>query len=146
MLSEGELGGVGDLLRAVPVPGEPEEAARAWGAVPAAYPQRPPRTSRFRAWTLALLAPMAVGLAGVLALSPAGANVGRWIARTLGLPRPAPVLGALPASGRLLVSGPEGTWSVFSDGSLLRLGPWRYASWSPHGRFIAAARGDQLAA
>jgi hypothetical protein len=88
---------------------------------------------------------IAVLIAGVT-LSPAGATVGRWIRHALGVPHAAPALFRLPASGSVLVSGAGGTWTVAADGSSRRLGPWREASWSPHGLFLAVTRNDQLAA
>jgi WD40 repeat protein len=54
------------------------------------------------------------------------------------------VLSALPGRGRLLISGPAGTWTVAGDGSTRHLGPWRQASWSPHGRYVAVTAGDRL--
>ena len=36
--------------------------------------------------------------------------------------------------------GAGGTWTVAADGSSRRLGPWRQASWSPHGLFVAVTR------
>src|SRR5690349_24551837 len=93
-----------------------------------------------------LLAPAIAILLAAVTLSPAGATVGRWIRHALGVPHAAPALFRLPASGSVLVSGTGGTWTVAADGSSRRLGPWRQASWSPHGLFIAVTRSDQLAA
>ncbi|MGI8712637.1 MAG: hypothetical protein ACR2NR_05510, partial [Solirubrobacteraceae bacterium] len=90
-------------------------------------------------------APALVVLVGVLTLTPAGATVSRLISHALGVPHSARSLFSLPAPGRLLVSGPGGTWTVSADGSRRRLGSWRQASWSPHGLYIAVAAGDQLA-
>ena len=93
-----------------------------------------------------LLAPAIAILLAVVTLSPAGATVGRWIRHALGVPHAAPALFRLPASGSVLVSGAGGTWTVAADGSSRRLGPWRQASWSPHGLFVAVTRKDELAA
>jgi hypothetical protein len=87
-----------------------------------------------------------VTLAGVLALSPAGAAVHRWIDRTLGVRNARPALFSLPAPGRILVAGSGGAWTIAADGSRRRLGPWSDATWSPHGLYVAVARGNQLAA
>jgi Tol biopolymer transport system component len=46
----------------------------------------------------------------------------------------------------LLVSGGAQTWIVSADGARRQLGHWRAASWSPHGRYIAVASGEELAA
>lgn len=139
------------LLAETPLPEERESADRAWSVVRTAYKSRdlahdrtavaPPPTRRRAALVLAI----AVALAAV-ALSPAGATVGRVIDRALGVPHASPALFSLPASGRILVSGAGGTWTVTGDGSRRRLGPWRQASWSPHGLYVVVAGGDTLAA
>ncbi len=126
-------------------PDEGGAEERAWTVLRASYLERMPsrpRHSRFRP----VLAFAVAVLVGALALSPAGATVSRLITRALGVQHPAPALFALPAPGRLLVSGPGGTWTVAADGSTRRLGRWSQASWSPHGRYVAVLRGDQLAA
>lgn len=126
----------------------PDEAGaeeRAWEVVHSAYQERAPsqrRTTDGRP----VIAFVAVVLVGALALSPAGATVGRLISRGLGVQHAAPALFSLPSSGRLLVSGPEGTWTVAADGSTRRLGAWTQASWSPHGLYVTVAGGDRLAA
>jgi hypothetical protein len=134
-------------LRAIRAPDELAARQRAWEVVRAAYVDRPPvpaRGSRRRAAILVAAAVLVGAL--VLALSPAGATVRRWLSHTLGVPRSAPALFSLPAPGSVLVSGPGGTWTVARDGSTRRLGPWRQASWSPRGLFVAATGGDELAA
>jgi WD40 repeat protein len=83
-------------------------------------------------------------LIGVLALTPAGAAVHRWIDQTLGVRHARPALFSLPASGRLLISGPGGAWTVGADGAKRRLGPWRQATWSPHAIYVAVAAGNEL--
>jgi hypothetical protein len=132
-------------LSRVRAPDEHAAEQRAWTVVSSAYEQRAPlpRRGRRRRLTLALTA--AVFLAAV-ALSPAGATVGRLITRALGVQHAAPALFSLPAPGRLLVAGPGGAWSIAADGSTRRLGPWRQASWSPHGRYVAVAGEDRLIA
>jgi hypothetical protein len=126
----------------------PDEAAaeqRAWAVVRSAHQERVPskRRSPFR-WSALSFA--AVVAAGAVALSPAGATVGRLITRALGEQHAAPALFSLPAPGRLLVSGPGGAWTVAADGSTRRLGSWTQASWSPHGLYLTVTSGDQLAA
>ncbi|MGA8335855.1 MAG: hypothetical protein WB761_14010, partial [Solirubrobacteraceae bacterium] len=96
-------------------------------------------------WRLSV-APAAAVIIAALALSPAGASVGRFITRALGERHAAPALLSLPSPGRILVSGPGGTWTAAADGSTRRLGPWPQASWSPHGLFVVVASGDRLAA
>lgn len=119
---------------------------RAWGVVRSAYQQRAPRRRRhiLRRPTGVVVA--AVVAAGGVALSPAGATVGRLVDRALGVDHAAPTMVALPARGRLLVSGSHGTWIVAANGTARRIGPWREASWSPHGLYLAVAADGGLAA
>jgi hypothetical protein len=79
-------------------------------------------------------------------LSPAAATVGHLITRALGIQHAAPTLFALPSHGRVLVSGANGTWTVASNGSSRRIGPWSQASWSPHGRYLTVSRAGELSA
>lgn len=128
--------------------GAPDEAAveeRAWDVVRSAYQQQTVAVPRRSRWRAALVPVLAAVIAGA-ALSPAGATVGRLIRQALGVPHAARSLFSLPAPGRLLLSGPGGTWTVSADGSSRRLGIWSQAAWSPHGLYVVAARGDQLAA
>jgi hypothetical protein len=80
------------------------------------------------------------------AFSPPGHAVFERVRRAVGVEHAAPALAALPAPGRLLVQSATGTWIVEPDGAKRSLGAWGYASWSPHGRFVVAARGNELAA
>ena len=138
--------GVKKRLREFRAPDETGAESRAWDVVRSAYLEREqvvaPRRPR---WRLAV-APAAAVIIAALALSPAGASVGRFITRALGEQHAAPALFSLPSSGRILVSGPGGTWTAAADGSTRRLGPWSQASWSPHGLFVVVASGDRLAA
>ena len=127
-------------------PDETGAESRAWEVVRSAYLEREQVAARHRPrWRLAV-APAAAVIIAALALSPAGASVGRFITRALGEQHAAPALFSLPTSGRILVSGPGGTWTAAADGSTRRLGPWSQASWSPHGLFVVVASGDRLAA
>ena len=133
-------------LREFRAPDETGAESRAWEVVRSAYLEREQVAARHRPrWRLAV-APAAAVIIAALALSPAGASVGRFITRALGEQHAAPALFSLPSSGRILVSGPGGTWTAAADGSTRRLGPWSQASWSPHGLFVAVASGDRLAA
>jgi WD40-like Beta Propeller Repeat len=125
-------------------PGEPSAEERAWTVVRAVAREHAP--SRQRRRRRIAIVPVLVVLVGAVALSPAGASVRRWVSHALGAPHPAPALFALPAPGRVLVSGSGGTWFVRSDGSTRRLGSWRQASWSPHGLYVAVAGREELAA
>jgi hypothetical protein len=136
---------LGRRLRAVPAPDESAAEERAWGVVRSAYAARPARAHRRAPARLAIVLAVTV-LAGVLVLTPAGATVHRWIEQTLGVRHARPALFSLPAQGRLLVAGPAGTWTVAADGSRRRLGPWRQATWSSHGLYVAVASGNELRA
>jgi hypothetical protein len=127
-------------------PDERSAEDRAWLVVRSAYQDRVPAERRrsYRRPAAALAA--GVVLVGALALSPAGATVGRLISRALGVEHASPALSSLPAPGRLLVSGPGGTWTVASDGSTRRVGPWTQASWSPHGLYLTVTGANELAA
>lgn len=56
----------------------------------------------------------------------------------------APALFSLPAAGRLVVDSTEGPWIVQRDGSKRLLDRYDELSWSPHGKYLAAARGQEL--
>src|SRR5262249_49810709 len=66
--------------------------------------------------------------------------------KTVGVERAEPALFSLPTQGRMLVASDAGVWVVQADGSKRLLGPYREASWSPFGRFVVAARENELAA
>jgi hypothetical protein len=129
-------------LEAVPADQEAEE--RAWQLVRAAYAEHRPVRRRPPRLALAL-ASLAVALAAA-ALSPPGRAVVDAVRRTIGVEHAAPALFRLPAPGRLLVSGPGGAWVIATDGSKRRLGDYRQASWSPHGLYVVAATGNEVAA
>jgi hypothetical protein len=125
----------------------PDEAGaqeRAWTVVRAAYADRASAPRRYRPWIATF--PIALVLAGTLALTPAGAVVGHWIERTLGIRSHVVRLVSLPAPGQLLVSGPSGTWTLTSNGLRRRVGSWHQASWSPHGLYLAVATNTSLGA
>src|ERR671939_1675635 len=60
--------------------------------------------------------------------------------------RTAPELFALPSGGRLLVNSPHGPWIVQANGSRRRLGAYREASWSPHGKYVVVVRSNEVVA
>jgi hypothetical protein len=132
-----------------PVPGEREAQERAWAAVASAHtPVLPSRRRRLGVRLALAGAAMALATAG-LAVTPPGEAVADWLVRAVGAekPRPpvAPALG-LPGPGRLLVETPRGLYTVSRDGSRRSLGVWQDGAFSPRGRFVAAVRGDTLAA
>lgn len=124
-----------------PAPGERDSADRAWDVVRQAYAERvPARRGRDRRPIIALAAGLAILAA---ALSPPGHAV--W-----GSLRDAVSnedhLTKLPAGGRILVNTHDGAWVVSADGSKRFLSNYTDAAWSPHGLYVAAARGNQLVA
>ena len=82
-------------------------------------------------------------LAGVLA-SPPGRSVIQSIREAVGVKKTQHELFSLPAPGRILVDSSGGPWIVDANGSRRRLGSYREASWSPYGRFVVAARPNEL--
>ena len=135
-------------LREYTAPGEAEARARARALSAEAFAERAPRRRRFGARLVPALA--ALALIVVLAVTPPGEAVAEWLREIVRAERPtpgrAPALTALPAPGRLLVTGPGGAWVVERDGSSRRLGAYQDATWSPRGLFVAATRGRSLSA
>jgi hypothetical protein len=66
------------------------------------------------------------------------------VRRAVGVDHARPALFTLPAPGRILVTAGSGTWVASADGSRRLVGTYDDASWSPFGRFIAAARPNEL--
>lgn len=131
-------------LERIELPGEDEARERAWGVVAAAFAEREPGPRRRSRKPVAALA---VGLAVVAGLlSPPGQAVLDEIREVVGVEKAQPALFSLPSGGRVLISSEAGAWVVHADGAKRRLGPYRRAAWSPHGRFVVAARRDELAA
>jgi hypothetical protein len=118
---------------------------RAWDVVQAVYAERQLAPQRRRRARLALV-PLVAVVVGVLALTPAGAAVHRWIDQTLGVRHASRELFSLPAPGRILVSGSGGTWTISADGAKRRLGRWQQASWSALGKYVVVAARDELEA
>ncbi len=126
-------------------PNEEQAAERSWQVVRAAYETREPVSWPRRHWR-----PLAVGAVAAAAvaavLSPPGRSVVHSLRKAVGVEHAETNLFSLPARGRLLVSGRSGTWIVRADGSKRRLGDYQDAAWSPHGIFVAATHGNELAA
>ncbi len=133
-------------LREFRAPDEGGAQRRAWSVVRDAYVEREPARRRTPARARLALAPVLAVLAAGVVLSPAGATVGRLITKALGVRHAAPMLSSLPSAGRVLLSGPGGTWTAAADGSLRHVGEWNQASWSPRGLYMAVASSDRLAA
>jgi hypothetical protein len=123
-----------------------EAEARAWATVERAARERVPAERQHRRSLRPLLVVVAVAaLAGAVASPPGRAVVDR-VRRVVGVERAAPALFRLPTSGRLLAASDAGVWVVAADGSRRLLGSYREASWSPFGRYVVAARRNELAA
>jgi WD40-like Beta Propeller Repeat len=132
-------------LERIEVPGEHDARGRTWRVVESAFAGRQP-VDRSSHWPR--VAAIAVALAVLLAaaLSPPGRAVIDEVREVVGVERAQPALFSLPAAGQLLVASDAGVWVVQQDGSKRLLGEYREASWSPFGRFVVAARENELAA
>jgi hypothetical protein len=132
-------------LDSASIPAEHDARLRGWAVVQAAFAEREPAVHRPRALRPVLvLAALAAIVAAIL--SPPGRAVLDSVRDAIGVEQSAPALFSLPAPGRLLVTSAAGPWVVSADGSKRLLGGYREASWSPFGRFVAAAADDELAA
>ena len=131
-------------LEQLEVPGEHEARERAWRVVQAAYAERVPQPRRRSRRPLVAVAAALAVLAA--ALSPPGRAVLDDVREVVGVERAQPSLFRLPTGGRVLVSSRAGTWVVQPDGAKRRLGDHVRAAWSPHGRFVVAAKPNELAA
>ncbi len=132
-------------LERIEIQGEHDARGRAWQVVESAFAERQP-AERASHWPR--VAAVALALAALLAaaLSPPGRAVLDEVREVVGVERAQPALFSLPAPGRLLVASDAGVWVVQQDGSKRLLGDYREASWSPFGRYVVAARENELAA
>ncbi|HEY3018568.1 MAG TPA: hypothetical protein VGJ32_00155, partial [Solirubrobacteraceae bacterium] len=142
---------VADRLAGLPAPGEGEARPRAWQLAAAAHADRPrPGSNRRRRRAVAVTA-AACALALATAFTPPGEAVAEWVGRTVRAvvapppPRPAG-LGALPGGGRVLVLAGGAPHIAGDRGRRQVLGAVGEATWSGHGRFVAATRGRELIA
>lgn len=153
-------------LRELPIPEPPDAEERGRRIVAAAFAERKSGDGSSRSELRGAMAPttaerrsrqplprLALGLSlaallAILLLSPAGAAVRNWVGDVVdtGTPRPGPTLSKVPGGGRLLVQSAEGPWVVQADGSRRLLGDYDEATWSPHGLFVAVAKGRVLSA
>jgi hypothetical protein len=122
-------------------PGETEARDRSWQVIRAAFEERIPTPAK-RDWRP--IVAVAVGVAILAAaFTPPGLAVWSSIRDAV---RSEDHLLSLPAEGRVLVNSPAGAWVVQRDGSKRFLGGYADAAWSPHGLYLAAARGNDLVA
>jgi hypothetical protein len=132
-------------LQRFDLPSGEDAAERSWSVVRAAFEEREPVPQRRRRLRpLLVLAALAALVAA--ALSSPGQALVDSVRDAIGLERAQPALFSLPAEGRLLVSSADGVWIVQADGTKRLLEGWAEAAWSPFGRFIVAARANELAA
>ena len=132
-------------LERIEIPGAREAEERAWGVVERAALELLPVDARRTRLLRPLFVVVAIAvLAGAVASPPGRAVIDR-VRRVVGVELAAPALFRLPAAGRLLVASDSGIWVVQADGSRRLLGAYREASWSPFGRFVVAARRNELA-
>ena len=124
-----------------PAPGEREAGERSWDVVRGAFEERVrvPRQRDRR--PLVAIAFAAVILA--VAFTPPGLAV--WGSIKDAVTSEDHLL-SLPTRGRVLVNAQAGAWVVQRDGSKRFLSGYRDAAWSPHGLYLAAARGNELVA
>ena len=132
-------------LESIEIPGEHEARERSWSVLESAFREREPVEHDRRRLRLLVVVALAVAVRAAV-LSPPGQAVLDEIRETVGIERAQPALFSLPAAGRLLVASDAGVWVVHQDGSRRLLGPYPEASWSPYGRFVVAARENELAA
>jgi hypothetical protein len=132
-------------LRRVEIPGEHEARERTWQTVRRAFERRERVTwPRKHARSLALAAAAVAVVAA--AFTPPGHSVVNSLRDAVGREKVVGVRNAhrelvrLPASGPLLVQSQRGVWVVRATGSRRLLGKYTMASWSPHGKFVAAVR------
>ncbi|MEP6977068.1 MAG: hypothetical protein ABI948_03355 [Thermoleophilia bacterium] len=126
----------------VDIPEGAEE--RAWEVVRRAFAEREPvpRQRHYIRPVVALGIAAAV-VAGALS-SPGRAVLGDLRDQVVGQRNAATALFSLPAPGRLIVDSAEGPWVVQHDGSKRLLDHYDELSWSPHGKYVVATRGQEL--
>ena len=134
-----------DVLERIHVPDADAARERARKALLAAHATREPLPRPRRAPILAL-ATAVLAACVVAVVSPPGQAVVDRVREIVGVERAQPALFSLPGGGRLLVASDPGVWVVESNGTKRLLEGYREASWSPFGRFVVAARRNELAA
>jgi hypothetical protein len=136
---------VRDELERVEIRAEEDARERAWSVVREAFGEREP-APRPSHWPRVAAVAVALAALAAAAFSPPGQAVLDEIREVVGVERAQPALFSLPATGSLLVVSDAGLWVVHEDGSKRLLGDYREAGWSPFGRFVVAARANELAA
>jgi hypothetical protein len=124
-----------------PAPGEREAADRSWGVVRSAFEERI-RFPRTRDWRPLIAIAFGVAVLAAAFSPPGNAVLGSLRDAVRGRDH----LVSLPSRGSILVNAQGGAWIVKQDGSKRFLGGYDNAVWSPHGLYLAAARGNELIA
>jgi hypothetical protein len=133
-------------LLSQPAPDERAAGDRAWDTVRGAFAAREPVARPFR-HTRPLLALAFLAALVAVAYTPPGRAIAKEVHDAfVGVEEATPELFSLRGGGRLVVESQAGAWVVNADGSKRLLGPYREASWSPYGRFVVAARPNELVA
>jgi dipeptidyl aminopeptidase/acylaminoacyl peptidase len=124
-----------------PAPHEREAGERTWEVVRKAFEARIPSPRPRDRRPLVAIAVGAAVLAA--AFTPPGLAVWSSIKDAV---QSEDHLLSLPAAGRVLVNSQAGAWVVQRNGSKRLLSGYADAAWSPHGLYLAAARGNDLVA
>lgn len=138
-------------LEQIDIPGEHDARVRTWETVRRAFVERE-RVTWPRRHARALVVLAACAALAAAAVTPPGRSVVNSIRDAVGREKVVGVRNAhrelvrLPAAGRLLLDSSLGPWVVQEGGSRRLLGPYRMASWSPHGLYVAAVRDFELLA
>ena len=128
----------------VDIPEGAEE--RAWEVVRRAYAERVPVPRQRHYLRPAIALGIAAAVVAGAVSSPGRAVLGDLRDQFVGQRNAAPALFSLPAPGRLIVDSAEGPWIVQRDGSKRLLDRYDELSWSPHGKYVVATRGQELSA
>ena len=145
-LVRGAQDGSRAALERIEIPGAGEVEERARLVLGTAFDEHHPERRSARRSRRPLIAAVAVLAIVAGALSPPGRALVDTVRRTLGIDHARPALFSLPARGRLLVHSDDGLWIASADGSRRFLGRYEMGSWSPLGRYVVAARANELAA
>jgi hypothetical protein len=135
-------------LREHKAPDEAVATERSWALAQAAFAERTPVRRRPRPWLRVALVTGLLAVALAALLTPAGAEVGEWIERRIGLgpEETQPTLRGFPGGGRLLAVSGSGAWVVNPGGGVRRLGDFSDVGWSPRGLFVVGTRGHRITA
>lgn len=124
-----------------PAPGERDSADRSWDVVRSAFEERIPVPHR-RDWRPIVAVAFVMALLAAAFSPPGNAVLGSLRDAVRGQDH----LVSLPTRGSILVNAQGGAWIVKQDGSKRFLSGYNNAAWSPHGLYLATARGNDLVA